>query len=289
MNLSPTFSLFAVQKPAQPVVNEQNVWDLYFRIAVFTPHGASGPLSVQRMPSNPSIPYVRQNAVGTSCAHPTHIRSTLPAISSPQTGISMQIVSAKQTTCNRQQTQNFATSATSIGIGVIAYKFAGCALHHVRLAECLDEVGPFVAPVRTEHSRQRRLRVVYRGVLVLAAVTEQGVPELASPCRWTVFRGVASVEGDHEAPVVDDLEGQECAVAQVLFFDEARPPAAYARRGYSPLHIGEPPKTHWPLLQRADGGQEGAILFRRPPCLRSEGGRDLLHFSEPQARRETNS
>ena len=76
--VSPSFSLLAVQKPAQPFVKEQVVYLPNVCVAVFTVHGDNGPCRVYEMPSNPSTPWVRQNAIGTSCAHPNHVLTTLP-------------------------------------------------------------------------------------------------------------------------------------------------------------------------------------------------------------------
>lgn len=70
---SPNFSLLAVQKPAQPCVNEQNVCFPYVYVALFTVHGDIGPLRMYHTPSNPPTPCSRQYAAGISCAHPYQV------------------------------------------------------------------------------------------------------------------------------------------------------------------------------------------------------------------------
>ena len=164
-----------------------------------------------------------------------------------------------------------------------AYKFARQVLPHVALAECLPELRPLAAADFGEHSRLLWLGVLYLGTLTLAATSTDGI---ACELALTVFRGAATVEGNHEAPIVHNLKGYERAVAQVMIGDEPRPPATDACRSYSTRHAGKPPKAHWPLLRAPYGGHEGAILFPRPPCLREECRWDILLFSSPHGRRQ---
>ena len=89
------------------------------------------------------------------------------------------------------------------------------------------------------------------------------------------------VECDHKTAFVHDLECHERSDAKVLVLEELRPPATNAHCWYSCAHIGEKPEFQWPLLHRADRGQQGAILFARPPCLGSEGRRNLLRYTNP--------
>lgn len=74
VTVSPSLRSLALQKSAQPFVNEQHVCFPNVVVVVNTGHGDRGPLSVYQRPSNPDAPCVRQYAVGTSCAHPKRLR-----------------------------------------------------------------------------------------------------------------------------------------------------------------------------------------------------------------------
>ena len=78
ITVSPSLRSLAVQKAAQPFVNEQHVCVPYVLVDVFTVHGDKGPLRVYNLPLKRSAPTRRQYAVGTSCAHPSHLLRTLP-------------------------------------------------------------------------------------------------------------------------------------------------------------------------------------------------------------------
>lgn len=96
ITVSPILSSFASQNRAQPWVKEQNVCFPNVFVAVFTGHGAIGPCRVYHAPSNPPTPLARQNAVGTSCAHPKHLknknrRMCMLAIAKPNTIFRLQL------------------------------------------------------------------------------------------------------------------------------------------------------------------------------------------------------